>query len=286
LNPNAPDNQALSSIAEVAVGLTIGIFARRAITSIWSRTIHRGFVAAHSHHAGGDLRAGAARLASRSDASIKGGVKPGTGRSMGFYGHYILPRLIDVAMRNKETTRLRSVWIPQACGDVLEVGIGSGLNLRFYSSHVQRVYGFDPSIELQRMARKQAETGPTPVEFVSQSAEEPLPLADASIDTVVLTWTLCSIPNPPKALQEMKRVLRPSGRMIFLEHGRSPDPGVAVWQDRLTPGWKRIGGGCHLNRKVDELITAAGFQITELKTCYLPGPRPMTYTYQGFAQVA
>ncbi len=109
-------------------------------------------------------------------------------------------------------------------------------------------------------------------------------LADASIDTVVITWALCSIPNAPRALQQMKRVLKESGRLIFLEHGRAPDPGIAVWQDRITPLWKRIGGGCHLNRKIDDLITAAGFRITDLKTYYLPGPRPMTYTYQGVAE--
>jgi ubiquinone/menaquinone biosynthesis C-methylase UbiE len=104
------------------------------------------------------------------------------------------------------------------------------------------------------------------------------------MDTVVVTSTLCSIPNAPVALREMRRVLKPTGRLIFVEHGRAPDPGAVVWQDRLTPFWKRFTGGCHLNRKIDTLITEAGFQITELKTCYLPGPRPMTYTYQGFGQ--
>jgi ubiquinone/menaquinone biosynthesis C-methylase UbiE len=102
----------------------------------------------------------------------------------------------------------------------------------------------------------------------------------------VLTWTLCSIPNASRALEEMKRVLRTSGRLIFVEHGRAPDRGVASWQDRLTPLWKSITGGCHLNRRVDELLTEAGFEITVLTKSYLPGPRPMTYTYQGFAQPA
>jgi len=123
------------------------------------------------------------------------------------------------------------------------------------------------------------------VEFLSQSAEEPLPFPSKSMDSIVMTWTLCSIPNAPKALEQMKRVLKPTGNLIFVEHGRAPDRGVAVWQDRLNPTWKRIGGGCHLNRKVDELITKAGFRITDLRTFYLPGPRPMTYTYQGLAQV-
>jgi ubiquinone/menaquinone biosynthesis C-methylase UbiE len=205
---------------------------------------------------------------------------------MGFYAHYILPRLTHLAMRNKESARLRADWIRHARGDVLEVGIGSGLNLPFYSLEVQRVYGVDPSIELQRMARQRAAAVPLQVEFLSQSAEEPLPLANASIDTVVVTWSLCSIANAPKALRQVKRVLKADGRLIFLEHGRSPDPGVVAWQDRLTPIWKRVAGGCHLNRKIDELITAAGFQIVEFRTCYLPGPRPMTYTYQGFGQLA
>ncbi|HEY2001784.1 MAG TPA: class I SAM-dependent methyltransferase [Acidobacteriaceae bacterium] len=187
-------------------------------------------------------------------------------------------------MRNEETARLRAGWVPLARGEVLEVGIGSGLNLPFYSSDVQRIYGVDPSVELQRIARGRVVAAPMEVEFLSRSAEEPLPLADASIDTVVTTWTLCSIANAPKALREMKRVLKATGRLIFLEHGRAPDAGVADWQERITPLWKNITGGCHLNRKIDDLITAAGFQITELKTFYVRGPRPMTYTYQGVAE--
>ncbi len=189
-------------------------------------------------------------------------------------------------MRNKDAARLRSAWIPQARGEVLEVGVGSGLNLPFYSPEVKRVRGVDPSGELQRMARKRMPDGPIQVEFVSQSAEEPLPLPEESIDTVVVTWTLCSIPNVSRALKEMKRVLRMEGRLIFIEHGRAPDPGVVVWQDRLTPVWRRIGGGCHLNRKMDELLAAAGFQILEMRSGYLPGPRPMTYTYEGLARRA
>jgi ubiquinone/menaquinone biosynthesis C-methylase UbiE len=203
---------------------------------------------------------------------------------MAFYARYVLPRIIDLAMRNKESARLRAAWIPHARGQVLEVGIGSGLNLPFYSRQVERIIGVDPSLELQRMARKRLPAG-IQIEFLPQSAEEPLPLEDASIDTIVLTWSLCSIADPLKALEQMARVMKAGGKLTFLEHGRAPDPGVVSWQDRLTPYWKRIAGGCHLNRKVDELITDAGFQITEVKTFYLPGPRPMTYTYQGIAQV-
>jgi len=203
---------------------------------------------------------------------------------VGFYSKHILPHLLDLAMRNKEQTRLRAQWIPHARGEVLEVGVGSGLSLPFYSREVQRLRGVDPSLELQRMARKRASGAPFAVEFLLQSAEDPLPISTGSMDTVVLTWTLCSIPNTSRALMEIRRVLRPDGRLLFLEHGRAPDPGVALWQDRITPIWKHIAGGCTLNRKMDELIAAAGFHITELSTGYMLGPRPMTYMYQGFAQ--
>ena len=203
---------------------------------------------------------------------------------MGFYARHILPRLIELAMKNKEAARLRAACVPKASGEVLEVGIGSGLNLPFYSSEARRVHGVDPSAELQRLARKRAAGHSAEIDFVLQSADEPLPFGDASMDTVVMTWTLCSIPNPPKALGEMRRVLKSTGRLIFVEHGRSPDRGVAAWQDRLTPAWKRIGGGCHLNRKVDELIEQAGFQMQELRNFYVRGLRPMTYMYQGIAR--
>ena len=200
------------------------------------------------------------------------------------YAKYILPRIIDLVMKNKDMARLRADWVPHAHGDVLEIGIGSGLNLPFYSSEGRRLYGVEPSVELQRLARVRAASATTKVEFLSQSAEEALPLSDQSIDTVVITWTLCSIADPPSALRQMKRVLKPSGLLIFVEHGRAPDPKVSTWQDRITPVWKRIGGGCHLNRKIDLLLMEAGFKIEELETNYLPGPRPMTYTYRGFAR--
>lgn len=201
------------------------------------------------------------------------------------YAKYVLPRLINLAMKNTDMTRLRSESVSQAHGNVLEIGIGSGLNLPFYSSTVHHVYGVDLSLELQRMALKRASGKSSEVTFLPQSAEDRIPLADLSIDTIVVTWSLCSIPNPAAALQQMKRVLKRNGQLIFIEHGCSADAGVRVWQDRITPIWKRIGGGCHLNRKIDDLIKAAGFQVTELKNFYLPGPRPMTYTYQGVASV-
>jgi ubiquinone/menaquinone biosynthesis C-methylase UbiE len=203
---------------------------------------------------------------------------------MGFYSKYLLPRIIDFSMGRKEIARVRAESIPQARGEVLEVGIGSGLNLPFYSRKVSHVFGVEPSRELRQMAERRAANAPMKVKFLLQSAEEHLPLADGAIDTVVITWTLCSIPDAEQALREMKRVLKPDGRLLFVEHGRAPDHSVARWQDRLTPAWKSIAGGCHLNRKMDDLITAAGFRIADLKTWYLPGPKPMTFTYQGTAE--
>ena len=187
-------------------------------------------------------------------------------------------------MGNRDTHRLRAESIPQARGEVLEIGIGSGRNLEFYTRDVQRVYGVDPSLELQKIARQRM--GSLNVEFVMQSAERQLPLEKASIDTAVITWTLCSIPNPVEALWEVRRVLRPDAVLIFIEHGHSPDGRTAAWQERLTPLWKRIGGGCHLNRRIGDLIVQAGFQISDLKTFHLPGPKPMTFTYQGIARPA
>jgi ubiquinone/menaquinone biosynthesis C-methylase UbiE len=168
---------------------------------------------------------------------------------------------------------------------VLEIGIGSGLNLPFYTSQVHRVYGVDPSMELQRMAAEKASHVGFEVSLLGQSAEQPFPLADSSVDTIVMTWSLCSIPNPVLALQQMRRVLKRDGQIIFVEHGRSLDASVVQWQDRITPVWKHIAGGCHLNRKIEDLIRAAGFRITTQRNFYLPGPRPMTYTYQGIAEL-
>jgi ubiquinone/menaquinone biosynthesis C-methylase UbiE len=199
------------------------------------------------------------------------------------YSKYLFPRLIDFTMRNKETARLRRESLTHAYGNVLEIGIGSGLNLPFYPSEVTSVHGIDPSPELLRMARRQAASVPFKVEFLAQSAEQILPLPEASIDTAVITWTLCSIPDAGAALEQVKRVLKPSGHLLFVEHGRSDNDRIVAWQDRLTPIWKHIGGGCHLNRKIDGIVTSAGFKIQDLKTFYLPGPRPMTYTYQGTA---
>jgi len=166
---------------------------------------------------------------------------------------------------------LRAECVPRACGEVVEIGIGSGLNLPFYSSDVQHVYGIDPSVELQRMARKRAAMGSIKVEFISRSAEEPLPFVSGSIDTVLVTWTLCSIPNALQALQQMKRILKPCGHLIFVEHGRSVDPGVVVWQDRLTPLWERIGAAATSTARLTVLWRRQDFGSSRLKRSTFPG---------------
>jgi len=203
---------------------------------------------------------------------------------MGLYAKYVLPRLIELAMRNPEITPIRAELISRSAGTVLELGIGSGLNLRFYPAGVQRIYGVDPSLELQERARPRASEAPAPVEFLLQSAAERLPLADSSIDTAGHQFG-GFVPQlgDGRALREVRRVLRPAGRLLFAEHGRSPDARVRLWQERVNPVWKRIGGGCHVNRPIDELIRAAGFEVDALQTRYLPGPRILTYTYQGSA---
>lgn len=166
---------------------------------------------------------------------------------------------------------------------MLEIGIGSGLNLPYYSTTVEQVIGLDPSPKLLAMAREAARRTSLPLELIENSAQT-IPLYNRSINTVVTTWTMCSIPDVQRALSEMRRILKPEGRLLFVEHGRSPDPGVRRWQDRLTPVWRRVGGGCHLNRPIGELIEAAGFRIERIETGYLRGPKPMTFMYEGSAR--
>ena len=202
--------------------------------------------------------------------------------SMAFYSKYILPRLIDLAMKNPATTECRSRIVPRATGRVLDVGIGSGLNLPFYGPRVTKLWGIDPSSQLLDMARPKLKSVPFPVELLIHSAEE-IPLPESSIDTIVLTWTLCTIPDPIRALREMRRVLRADGQVVFAEHGLSPDPGVQAWQHRLNPVWRRIAGGCNMDRKIDDLLLAGGFKTAALSTSYFPGPRILTYTFQGLA---
>ena len=232
------------------------------------------------------MGAGFSKLLSAVCIGHGGGVASAKESRMSLYSKYFLPYLLDLTLRNREAARLRRKWIPKARGQVLEIGIGSGLNLPFYSSEVERVWGVDPSPELLGMARRRSTELRFEVEFLRQAAEAALPIDSAVADTVVITWSLCTIENPVAALYEARRVMKPGGELLFVEHGRSPDVRVAAWQDRITPVWKRVVGGCTLNRPIDELVTGAGFRLSELTTGYIPGPRPMTYMYEGCARRA
>jgi ubiquinone/menaquinone biosynthesis C-methylase UbiE len=204
------------------------------------------------------------------------------GTPMDFYERWILPPILDLVMRRKDLTKYRRTAVAAARGRVLEIGVGSGLNFPLYGREVEFVYGIDPSPRLLSIARRRAAASGIPVELLLGSATA-IPLADNAVDTVVMTWTLCSIPEPLAALREMRRVLKPDGNLCFVEHGLSPEPGVERWQHRLTPAWRRLAGGCHLDRKMDDLIRQAGFDLTNLHEEYAPGPRAMSYMYQGCA---
>ena len=201
---------------------------------------------------------------------------------MDFYERWILPPILDLVMRRKDLTKYREAAVAAARGRVLEIGVGSGLNFRLYGKDVERVYALDPSERLLAMARQRASASSAPVEFLLGSATA-IPVQDNTIDSIVMTWTLCSIPDPLAALREMRRVLKPGGNLCFAEHGLSPEPSVKRWQRRLTPPWRYIAGGCHLDRKMDDLMRQAGFDLTNLHEEYAPGPRPMSYMYQGCA---
>ncbi|MBM6595404.1 class I SAM-dependent methyltransferase [Microvirga pudoricolor] len=201
---------------------------------------------------------------------------------MGFYNDVLLPRLLDRAMRNEELVRYRRRTVGAARGRVLEVGIGSGLNLPFYGSGVTELIGLEPSRVLIKMASQRARAHDKAVAFLPGSAEA-IALETDSIDAVVTTWTMCSIPDARAALAEMRRVLKPGGELLFVEHGRAPDPWVVRLQDWLTPAWRPLAGGCHLNRPIAALITGAGFRMNDLRTDYAPGPKPFTFLYEGRA---
>lgn len=204
---------------------------------------------------------------------------------MGFYQDKVLPRLIDLAMRSRELQPYRERLLAPAAGHVLELGIGSGMNLPFYGPRVTGIVGLEPSGRLLEMARAAADERQHPLQLVNASAER-IPLPDHQFDTIVTSWTLCSIPDVHAALREILRVMKPGGQMLFVEHGRAPDARVRAWQDRLTPLWKRIGGGCHLNRPITQLLENAGFKVEQLHTGYMRGPKPMTYMYEGRAMSA
>lgn len=201
---------------------------------------------------------------------------------MSFYGDQVLPRVVDIALGNRECTRLRKRVTANLEGEVLEIGFGSGLNVPLYPSSVTRVRAVDPATIGRKLAEKRVAGSTIPVEYVGLDGEE-LPLEDESVDYALSTWTLCTIPDVHCALAEIRRVLRPGGSLHFLEHGRSPDPKVSHWQDRVTPIQRRFFGGCHLNRPIDELLAEADLEVTSMDNYYMRGPKPLGYMFQGVA---
>jgi ubiquinone/menaquinone biosynthesis C-methylase UbiE len=202
---------------------------------------------------------------------------------MGLYEKYILPRITEFLCSQKPVIYQRKKIVPLAKGRVLEIGIGSGLNLQFYDlSSVEYVWGLDPSAQMRNMAEKRAIDIPFEVEFIGLSGEE-IPLESKSADTVLVTYTLCTIKDVLQALGEMRRVLKPGGELLFCEHGLAPDEDVRRWQNRMNPIWKRMGGGCHLNRPIPNLIEQGGFKINNIETMYIPGWKPASFNYWGSA---
>ena len=203
---------------------------------------------------------------------------------MGFYDRHILPFLLNAAMSAKPISYQRRKVVPRAEGRVLEIGFGAGHNLPFYdASKVTHLWALEPSKEMRARAQSRLKESPLKIEFLDLPGEE-IPLDDEAADTVLVTYTLCTIPDVMKALAGMRRVLKANGRLIFCEHGEAPDEGVRVWQRRITPVWKRIGGGCHVGRAIPKLIHDGGFTVKDMDTMYLPGtPRFAGFNYWGSA---
>ncbi len=201
---------------------------------------------------------------------------------MGLYSDQVLPRIVDLTMRGSEVEKARARVAAGLDGEVLEIGFGSGRNIPYYPARLKHVWAVDPAAVGRKLAEKRAAASAVPIEYIGLDAQT-LPAGDASADHVLSTWTLCTIPDPMAALAEVIRVLRPGGAFHFVEHGRSPDAKVARRQDRLTPLQRRVAGGCHLNRPIDELVTASGLEVTRLETYYMKGPRAMQYTFEGIA---
>jgi len=202
---------------------------------------------------------------------------------MGLYEKYILPKITEFLCSGKSIMYQRKKVVPLAKGRVLEIGIGSGLNLQFYdSSNVEYIWGLDISAQMRKMAEKRAKNIRFEVEFIGQSGNE-IPLESNSVDTVLVTYTLCTIPDVVQALSEMSRVLMPEGELIFCEHGLAPDEDVRRWQNRMNPIWKRMGGGCNLNRPIPNLIEQGGFKINNIETMYIPGWKPASFNCWGSA---
>ena len=202
---------------------------------------------------------------------------------MNLYERYCLPHLIDFACSLPVVREQRQRIVPLAYGRVLEVGMGTGLNIPFYDAKkIEHLYGLEPSAGMRNKAAPALARAPFPIEWLSLPGEE-IPLDDHSVDTVLLTYTLCTISGWQQAIAQMRRVLKPGGKLIFSEHGESPDDSVRRWQHRLNPLWSRLAGGCQLNRPIDRCIESGGFRLDSLETGYLSGPRPIAFNYRGVA---
>lgn len=204
---------------------------------------------------------------------------------MGFYDDVILPRCIDTLLSTRPILRARERIVQGLAGEVMELGFGSGLNLPYMPTTVARLHAIDPSGSARKLAAERLRESPVTVLFSGLDGQS-LQLPDASIDAVLTTFTLCTIPDLARALSETRRVLRPGGKLHFLEHGRSPEPNVARWQDRITPVYRPFAGGCHLNRDIAASLQQAGFAIESLDNYYLRGPKVGTYLYEGRATIA
>ena len=206
---------------------------------------------------------------------------------MGFYARHILPRLLDFAMRRESLEPQRRDLLSAVTGDVLEIGFGSGLNLPFYPQTVRRLTAIEPSEGMSKRARARVAESGIEVTTLGLDAGRRLPLADGSFDAAVSTWTLCSIADVAAALREVHRVLRPGGRLFFIEHGLAPDATIARWQHRLTPLNRRLAGGCHLDRDIAALVRASPLSVERCDTFYLPGaPKVGGFMYRGAARKA
>ena len=200
-----------------------------------------------------------------------------------WYDHHILPTVLDIACGMPMISRMRQQVVPLAVGRVLEVGMGTGLNMRHYNKQqVTHITGLDPALHMHPLARERIATAGLSVELVGLSAEK-IPLPNASFDTVLVTYTLCTISDVHNALLEMHRVLKPAGKLLFCEHGHAPDASVARWQNRLQPLWGKLAGGCHLGRDIPALLRRAGFELPSCEVGYLPGPKPFTFHCWGEA---
>jgi ubiquinone/menaquinone biosynthesis C-methylase UbiE len=205
---------------------------------------------------------------------------------MSWYGEHILPHVINLACSAQPNQKQRGRLVPLAKGEVLEIGFGSGLNVPFYDpDKVSRIWALEPSVGMRRKAQPVVDSSSVDVEFIDLPAED-IPLDLNSMDTVLVTYTLCTIPDAVAALEGMRRVLKPEGSLLFCEHGLAPDEDVRRWQNRLNPAWRKLGGGCNINRDILELIRSAGFDITSDERVYIPGPRPLCYNFRGSAVAA